>query len=77
MRSGLIRIVGEHDAAFRLASGDPRLSLQYDGDAEILSNLPRGSRTGRGPTSGDGNAMLAEESFTLIFMKSGQYVPRM
>lgn len=77
MDSSLIRIVGEDDTPLRLASGDPRLGLQDDGDAEIRGNLPRGGGTGRDPASGDGNAMLTEERFTLIFMESGQYVPRM
>ena len=72
MDSSLIRIVGEDDTPLRLAPRDPRLGLQDDGDAEIRGNLPRGGGTGRDPASGDGNAMLTEERFTLIFMESGQ-----
>ena len=76
MRSGLIRIVGEHDAALRLASGDPCLGLQDDRNAEIFCDTTRGGRAGRSPASGHGNAMFTEEGFSLIFMEPGQYVPR-
>ena len=72
MDSSLIRIVGEDDTTLRLAPRDPRLGLQDDGDAEIRGKLPRGSGTGYSPAPGDGNAMLTEERFTLIFMESGQ-----
>lgn len=72
MDSSLIRIISKDDSSLRLAPRDPRLGLQDDGDAEIRGNIPRGGSTGRSPAPGDGNAMLTEERFTLIFMESGQ-----
>ena len=66
---GLVRVLGDFDAASLAASAHQHLGFNNNAAAEFLGDLSRRFCGSRDPSLGDGNAILGKNLFGLVFVE--------